>query len=296
MTARIIDGRAIAREMRREVAEQVEEFKMRYGRPPGLAVILVGDYAPSLYYVRTKARYCEDVGMYSEVHHLPAHTPEDEVLKLVDRLNHDGNIHGFLVQLPLPDHINPLRVQWAIDPEKDVDGLHPINVGRLVLGEDCLVPATPAGIMEALRREHIEVEGKRAVIVGRSNIVGKPMAMLLMHANATPTICHSRTRPLGDVTREGDILVAAVGVPELIKADMVKPGAVVIDVGVNRVEDPATEKGYRVVGDVAFDEVKEVASAITPVPGGVGPLTIAHLLVNNLIAARRQVEKEARSA
>ncbi len=296
MTARIIDGRAIAREMRREVAEQVEEFKMRYGRPPGLAVILVGDYAPSLYYVRTKARYCEDVGMYSEVHHLPAHTSEDEVLKLVDRLNRDGNIHGFLVQLPLPDHINPLRVQWAIDPEKDVDGLHPINVGRLVLGEDCLVPATPAGIMEALRREHIEVEGKRAVIVGRSNIVGKPMAMLLMHANATPTICHSRTRPLGDVTREGDILVAAVGVPELIKADMVKPGAVVIDVGVNRVEDPATEKGYRVVGDVAFDEVKEVASAITPVPGGVGPLTIAHLLVNNLIAARRQVEKEARSA
>jgi methylenetetrahydrofolate dehydrogenase (NADP+)/methenyltetrahydrofolate cyclohydrolase len=296
MTARIIDGRAIARDMRREVAEQVEEFKMRHGQPPGLAVILVGDFAPSLYYVRTKARFCEDVGMYSEIHHLPATTPEDEVLDLVDRLNNDDNIHGFLVQLPLPDHIDPLRVQWAISPEKDVDGLHPINIGRLVLGEDCLVPATPAGIMEALRREGIEVEGKRAVIVGRSNIVGKPLFMLMMHANATPTICHSRTRPLGDVTKEGDILVAAVGVPELIKADMVKPGAVVIDVGVNRVEDETTEKGYRLVGDVAFDEVREVASAITPVPGGVGPLTIAYLLVNNLTAARRQMENVKRDA
>ncbi len=292
MTARLIDGRAIAGQMRREVVEEVEEFKARYGRPPGLAVILVGDYPPSLSYVRTKARYCEDVGMYSDVHHLPAHTPEGEVLRLVDRLNKDPKIHGFLVQLPLPDHIDPLRVQWAIDPAKDVDGLHPINVGRLVLGEECLVPATPAGIMEALRREDIPVEGKRAVIVGRSNLVGKPMAMLLMHANATPTICHSRTRPLGDVTKEGDILVAAVGVPELIKADMVKPGAVVIDVGVNRIEDPTTETGYRLVGDVAFDEVKEVASAITPVPGGVGPLTIAQLLVNNLMAARRQMGRK----
>lgn len=289
MSARIIDGRAIARDLRREAAEEVEEFKARYGLPPGLAVILVGDHAPSLYYVRTKARYCEDVGMHSEVHHLPATTPQEEVLDLVDRLNNDDKIHGFLIQLPLPDHIDALRVQWAVSPDKDVDGLHPVNVGRLVLGEDCLVPATPAGIMEALRREDIPVEGKRAVIVGRSNIVGKPMAMLMMHANATPTICHSRTRPLGDVTQEADILVAAVGVPELIKADMVKPGTVVIDVGVNRVEDETTEKGYRLVGDVAFDEVKEVASAITPVPGGVGPLTIAHLLVNNLTAARRQM-------
>ncbi|MFQ5593738.1 MAG: bifunctional methylenetetrahydrofolate dehydrogenase/methenyltetrahydrofolate cyclohydrolase FolD [Anaerolineae bacterium] len=288
MTAHIIDGRAIAREMRREVTAEVEEFKAQYGRPPGLAVILVGDFAPSLYYVRTKARFCEDVGMHSEIHHLPADTPEDQVLDLIERLNTDDNIHGFLVQLPVPDHIDPLRLQWAISPEKDVDGLHPINVGRLVLGEDCLVPATPAGIMEALRREGIEVQGKRVVIVGRSNIVGKPLFMLMMHAHATPTICHSRTRPLGDVTREGDILVAAVGVPELIKADMVKPGAVVIDVGVNRVEDETAEKGYRLAGDVAFDEVKAVAGAITPVPGGVGPLTIAHLLVNNLTAARRQ--------
>ncbi len=293
MTARIIDGRAIAAQMRREVAEEVAAFKARHGYPPGLAVILVGDYPPSVYYVRTKARFCEDVGMYSEVHHLPENTPEEEVLALVDRLNKDPKIHGFLVQLPLPKHINPLRVQWAIDPAKDVDGLHPLNVGRLVLGERCLTPATPAGIMEALRREDIPVEGKRAVVVGRSNIVGKPMAILLMHANATPTICHSRTRPLGDVTREGDILVAAVGVPELIRADMVKPGAVVIDVGVNRVEDPTTEKGYRIVGDVAFEEVREVASAITPVPGGVGPLTIAQLLRNNLMAAQWQMEERA---
>jgi len=276
--------------MRREVAEEVAAFKARYGRPPGLAVILVGDYPPSVYYVRTKARFCEDVGMYSEVHHLPEKTSEEEVLALVARLNNDPKIHGFLVQLPLPKHIDPLRVQWAIDPAKDVDGLHPLNVGRLVLGERCLVPATPAGIMEALRREDIPVEGKRAVVVGRSNIVGKPMAILLMHANATPTICHSRTRPLGDVTREGDILVVAVGVPELIRADMVKPGAVVIDVGVNRVEDPQAEKGYRIVGDVAFEEVREVASAITPVPGGVGPLTIAQLLRNNLMAAQWQME------
>ncbi len=288
MTATLLDGKAVAAQIRQEVAEGVKAFTQAAGHPPGLAVLLVGDNPASVTYVTNKAKACEEVGIHSEVYHLPADTAESEVLALVARLNADPNVNGLFAQLPLPGHLNPVKIQTAIDPRKDVDGLNPISVGRLWMGEESLLPATPSGIMELLRRYDIALKGKRAVVVGRSMIVGKPMAALLLQEHATVTVAHSRTVPLGDVTREADVLVVAIGKAHLVTADMVKPGAVVIDVGTNRVEDATKKSGFRLVGDVDFAAVSEVAGLITPVPGGVGPLTIAMLLSNTLTAAKRQ--------
>lgn len=296
--AKIIDGNAIAEAIRAEVMEETEAFRKTHGHPPGLATVLVGNDPASEVYVRMKNRDAERVGFYSRQITLPADTPEEELLGVVEGLNADPTIHGILVQLPLPKGLNEDRVIRAIDPRKDVDGFHPMNVGRLAIGDpDVLAPCTPAGVVEMLLRSGYDPAGKRVVVVGRSNIVGKPLALLLLRrgrgGDATVTVAHSRTPDLGAVTREADILVAAVGVPELIRADMVKPGAVVIDVGVNRVEAPDTERGYKLVGDVAYEEVAERVEAISPVPGGVGPMTRTMLMKNTLEAARRLVEAVA---
>lgn len=290
MAAEVIDGKRIAEEIREEVRRDVEELKTR-GVEPGLAVVLVGDNPASTVYVRMKAKACEEAGIYSRVIKMPEETAQAELERVVDELNADPAIHGMLVQLPLPPQIEERAIINRIAPEKDVDGFHPVNVGRMMIGDPAAFhPATPAGVIELLLRTGNDPEGKRVTVLGRSNIVGRPLAVLLSHkrrgGNATVTLAHSRTRDLPAVMREADILVAAIGVPEFVKADAVKPGAVVIDVGVNRVDDPASEKGYRLVGDVAFDEVAEVAGAITPVPGGVGPMTIAMLLTNTVAAAR----------
>jgi methylenetetrahydrofolate dehydrogenase (NADP+)/methenyltetrahydrofolate cyclohydrolase len=288
--AELIDGKRIAAEIRQEVKEEVDELKGR-GVTPGLAVVLVGENPASGVYVRMKAKACEEAGIYSRVIRLPEDTIQADLEAVVDELNADGDIHGMLVQLPLPSQIREEAIINRIDPSKDVDGFHPMTVGRMVIGDpSAFRPATPAGVIELLMRTGNDPSGKRVTIVGRSNIVGKPLAVLLSQkmkgGNATVTLAHSRTPELPAVLREGDILVAAIGVPEFVRADAVKPGAVVIDVGVNRVDDPGSEKGYKLVGDVAFDEVSEVASAITPVPGGVGPMTIAMLLTNCIKAAR----------
>ncbi len=300
MSAELIDGRAIAADVRREVAAGVEELAAG-GRPPGLGVVLVGEDPASASYVRMKTRACEEVGIHAPDHHLPADAAEEEILDRVDRLNGDPEVDGILVQLPLPDHVDERGVMERIDPAKDVDGFHPGNVGRTLSGDpDAFRPATPAGIQELLRRIGYDPEGREAVVVGRSNIVGRPMASILMQrepwANATVTVAHSRTRDLAAVTRRAELLIVAIGRPETITAEMVRDGAVVIDVGSNRVDDPDAEKGYRWVGDVAFEEVREVASRITPVPGGVGPMTIAMLLRNTLRAARRHRQEAAAGA
>jgi methylenetetrahydrofolate dehydrogenase (NADP+)/methenyltetrahydrofolate cyclohydrolase len=293
MTARIIDGQAVAAEVRARVKEGVAALKEQTGCVPGLATVLVGDNPASETYVRMKGRACEEVGMRSIGHRLPATATQEEVESLVRSLNTDPSVHGILVQLPLPAHLNEEAILNAIGLEKDVDGFHPVNIGRLAMKgrEPLFAPCTPAGVIVLLDAAGVKIEGARAVVVGRSNIVGLPVSFLLLGRNATVTICHSRTRDLPAVTREADILVAAIGRPEMIRGDWVKPGAVVIDVGVNRVDDPTEKRGYRLVGDVAFDEVKEVASAITPVPGGVGPMTIAMLLQNTLRAAQRALLK-----
>ena len=288
MSAQIIDGKAVAAQIRAEVADSVKTFEAEHGYPPGLAVLLIGENPASVTYVNGKEKACAEVGIHSEVYRLPADVSEGEVMALVDRLNKDPRIHGLFAQLPLPAHLSEARVQLAIDPVKDVDGLHPVSVGRLWMGQEALVPATPMGILELLKRQGVQLKGKRAVVVGRSPIVGKPVAALLLQEHATVTIAHSRTQPLGDVTREADVLVVAIGKAEMVTGDMVKPGAVVIDVGINRVEDATKKSGFRLVGDVHFASAAEVASAITPVPGGVGPLTIAMLMVNTLTAAKRQ--------
>lgn len=292
MSAKIIDGNAMAAQIRGEVKEEVAELSSKYGLQPGLEVILIGDNPASAIYVRNKGRASEQVGIRSQTHHLPATVTTEEVLDLIDRLNADQTVQGLFVQLPVPDQVDEKALQRRISPAKDVDGLNPYNVGLLSLGEDCLVPATPSGIIEMLKREEVPIKGQNVTIVGRSNIVGKPLYMLCVREHATPTICHTRTRDLSAETSRADILVAAVGVPDLIKADMVKPDAVVVDVGISRVDDPKEEKGWRWGGDVRFDEVKEVASLITPVPGGVGPLTIAMLLKNCAKAARRLMAGE----
>lgn len=291
MTARILDGAALADEIRADVAREVAVLAAR-GVQPGLAVVIVGDDPASQVYVASKGKACLEAGMHSETIRLPEQATEEDLLEVVDRLNADPRIHGFLVQLPLPRHIDSERVLLRINPDKDVDGFHPMNVGRLLVGDrNAFRPATPYGVQQMLIRSGIETEGAHAVIIGRSNIVGKPMASLLIQpgpgGNATVTICHSRSRDLPGVARLADILIVAIGKPEFVTADMVRPGAVVIDVGINRVADPSTRKGYRIVGDVAFDEVARVAGAITPVPGGVGRMTIAMLLMNTLQAARR---------
>jgi methylenetetrahydrofolate dehydrogenase (NADP+)/methenyltetrahydrofolate cyclohydrolase len=282
MAARVIDGKAVGAAVRARVADEVIAYEAERGRTPMLVTVIVGDDPASEIYVRNKHRACEEVGMRSSHHGLPGDTSENELLELVAELGMDRDVDGILVQLPVPDQIDPDRVVAAIDPAKDVDGLTPVNAGRLAHGMPGLVPCTPAGVMELLRHEGVELEGAEAVVVGRSKLVGVPVARLLLQANATVTMCHSRTRGLAEVCKRGDVLVAAAGSPGLIGADAVKPGAVVIDVGTNRTED-----GLR--GDIDFEAALEVAEAITPVPGGVGPMTIAMLLVNTLAAARTRV-------
>ena len=292
MTAIVIDGKAIAAELRKEVAKGVEQLVATGTAPPGLATVLVGENPASQTYVRMKRKACAEVGIESFGYELPADTSQEDVEKVVKELNADSKVHGILVQLPLPAGLDEEAVLKAISIEKDVDGFHPLNIGRLAQKgrEPLFVPCTPAGCIVLLKKAGAQLEGARAVVVGRSNIVGMPAALLLVKENATVTICHSRTRDLPSVCREADVLIAAIGRPEMIRGDWIKPGAYVIDVGVNRVDDPSRKRGYRLVGDVAFEEAKEVAGAITPVPGGVGPMTIAGLLRNTLRSAQRTVD------
>lgn len=280
MSATIIDGKATGAKLRQTIKAETEAL-VAAGTTPGLAVILVGDDPASHTYVNNKKKGCAEVGFYSEVYELPAETTQQELLALVEKLNRQENIHGILVQSPLPKHLDEQAVVLAIDPAKDVDAFHPVNVGHIMMGDYRFLPCTPAGVMELLKAYDIDPKGKECVVIGRSNIVGKPMAMLLLHAHGTVTICHSRTANLAEVTRWADILVSAVGKAGFVTADMVKPGAVVIDVGMNR------NAQNRLCGDVDFEAVKEVAGAITPVPGGVGPMTITMLLRNTLTAAQK---------
>ena len=293
MTAKILDGKALAEEIRGEVATGVAEMQQKHGVTPGLAAVLVGDDPASAIYVRNKRRACDEVGMVSETILLPADSTNQQVLVQVQALNNDPRFHGILVQLPLPPQVDERLIMESLDPSKDVDGLHPFNVGKLVQGRADFVPGTPAGIQQILLRNGHDPAGANVVGCGRSDIVGKPMAILLMQradgANATVTVCHTRTKNMAEITRQADILVAGIGSPKVITADMVKEGAVVIDVGINRIDDASRKSGYRLVGDVDFAAVSEKASAITPVPGGVGPMTIAMLLVNTLTATRLSI-------
>lgn len=286
MTARRIDGKAAAAELRERVARGAAEFERRCGRPPGLATVLVGEDPASAVYVRMKGKATAEAGMASFAHHLPDTVSEGDLLDLVGELNRDERVDGILVQLPLPAQVDSARVIAALDPARDVDGFHPVNVGRLAIGLDALVPCTPLGCLHLLKAELGGLAGLDAVVIGRSNIVGKPMAALLVAESATVTIAHSRSRDLPGIVRRADIVVAAVGRAEMVRGDWIKPGATVIDVGINRV--PADDGKTRLVGDVAFDEALKVAGAITPVPGGVGPMTIAMLLRNTLVAAHRR--------
>ena len=289
MTAQIIDGNKVSQEVKDDVAKEGAAIKSR-GVTPHLVVVLVGENPASISYVRNKEKGCEEVGIQSETLRLPATVTEADVLKTVQKLNDDPGVHGILVQLPLPKHVDENKVLNAISPRKDVDAFHPVNVGKLLIGEADFMPCTPAGIQQLLMRSGNDPDGKHVVVCGRSNIVGKPVAAILVQkakgANATVTICHTGTKDMGAITRQADILVVASGRPKTITADMVKPGVVVIDVGVNRIEDATKKSGFRLVGDVDFDGVKEKAAAITPVPGGVGPMTIAMLLANTAKAAR----------
>jgi methylenetetrahydrofolate dehydrogenase (NADP+)/methenyltetrahydrofolate cyclohydrolase len=290
MTAQIIDGKQVAAEMRAELKEKVAELKTK-GVTPGLAVVLVGEDPASKSYVTAKERACEEIGIFSDDNRLPAETTEEDLLALIDKLNKDPKINGILVQLPLPKHIDEDKVLLAINPAKDVDGFHPVNVGKMVVGQDAYLPCTPHGVIQLLLRSNVKLEGAEVVVVGRSNIVGKPVANMLIQkaptGNATVTVCHTRTKNLAEHVRRADIIIAAAGWPNTITADMVKDGAVVIDVGVNRVEDATKKRGYRLAGDVDFEAVKEKASLITPVPGGVGPMTITMLLYNTVQSAEK---------
>ncbi len=292
MTAQIIDGKQIAANIRAKVADDVKAMKAETGYTPGLATVLVGDDPASATYVRMKQRACAEADIRSIGKLLPTDTSQDELVELVSQLNMDPGVNGILVQLPLPDHIDEETVLNSIDLKKDVDGFHPVNIGRLSMkGRDPLfIPCTPHGVIVLLQESDVKLSGAEAVIVGRSNIVGLPVAMLLQKENATVTICHSRTKDLAEHTRRADILVAAIGRTEMISGDMIKPGAAVIDVGINQKPDPTKKRGYRLVGDVEFDSAKEVAGAITPVPGGVGPMTIAMLMKNTLRAAEMALE------
>ncbi|MHC4571503.1 MAG: bifunctional methylenetetrahydrofolate dehydrogenase/methenyltetrahydrofolate cyclohydrolase FolD [Planctomycetota bacterium] len=288
--AQIIDGKQVAADMRAELKEEVAKLKEQ-GIVPGLGVILVGEDPASKSYVTAKERACEELGIYSDDNRLPAETSQEELLQKVKKMNADPKINGILVQLPLPKGLNESEVLLAIDPDKDVDGFHPMNVGKMMVGEKAFLPCTPHGVIQLLLRSGVTIEGAKVVIVGRSNIVGKPLANMLIQknakGNATVTVCHTRTKDLANHTRQADIVIAAAGRPNTITADMVKEGVVVIDVGVNRVEDATKKKGYRLVGDVDFEAVKEKASLITPVPGGVGPMTITMLLFNTVESAKR---------
>ena len=283
-----IDGKAVAAKIRAQVAQDVEALKAR-GICPGMAVVLVGDDPASKIYVNNKKKACAETGIYSEEHLLPAETTQEELLALIEKLNADEKIHGILVQSPLPKHLDEKLVVEHIDPRKDVDAFHPYNVGKIMIGDFTFLPCTPAGVIELIRSTGVPIEGKNCVVVGRSNIVGKPMAMLLLHNNGTVTICHSRTKNLAEICRGADILVAAVGKPKFITADMVKPGAVVIDVGMDR------DENGKLCGDVDFDAVEPIASYVTPVPGGVGPMTIAMLMKNAVRAAEIQCGEPLRS-
>lgn len=280
MTAPIINGKQISEDIRKDLRAEVEQL-VKQGFTPGLAVVLVGEDPASQVYVRNKEKACHELGYYSEVHRLPADTSQADLLALVDKLNHQANIHGILVQLPLPKHIDEKAVIDAMSPEKDVDGFHPINVGNLMIGDDSLLPCTPAGVIELIKRTGVEIAGKHAVVIGRSNIVGKPVSLLLQRENATVTMCHSHTANMKELTRLADILVVAIGRANFVDASYVKPGAVVIDVGMNRLDNG------KLAGDVDFESVKEISGPITPVPGGVGPMTITMLMQNTLIAAKR---------
>jgi methylenetetrahydrofolate dehydrogenase (NADP+)/methenyltetrahydrofolate cyclohydrolase len=288
MSANVIDGKQIAEDIRLKVKEAVAARVKNGLTVPGLATVLVGDNPASAVYVRSKHKACEEVGIISYAHSLPADASQAEVENLVSSLNKDPAVHGILVQLPLPAGLDEEEVLSTVSLEKDVDGFHPVNIGRLAQKgrEPLFVPCTPAGVMVLLEKAGAKLSGTRTVVLGRSNIVGMPVALLLIKANATVTICHSRTVNLAEETRQADILIAAIGQPNLVKADWVKPGAIVIDVGINRVDDPTNKRGYRLVGDVDYDEVSHVAGAITPVPGGVGPMTIAMLMQSTLHAAR----------
>jgi methylenetetrahydrofolate dehydrogenase (NADP+) / methenyltetrahydrofolate cyclohydrolase len=290
MAAKIIDGKVIAAQMREELKAQVADL-FREGIVPGLGVVLVGNDPASNSYVTAKEKACGEIGIYSDDNRLPADTTEEQLLELVGRMNHDPKIHGILVQLPLPKHINEDRVLLAIDPHKDVDGFHPVNVGKMVVGQEAFLPCTPHGVVQLLLRSGVKLEGAEVVIVGRSNIVGKPLANMLIQksrtGNATVTVCHTRTKDVAKYTKQADIVIAAAGKPGTVTADMVKDGVVIIDVGVNRIEDATKKNGFRLVGDVDFDAVSQKASLITPVPGGVGPMTITMLLFNTVASARR---------
>ena len=292
MSAVIIDGTKIAQDIRTEVAQGVAELQAQHGIVPGLAAVLVGDDPASAIYVRNKHRACQEVGIFSETFSLPHDITQDELVERVQAINEDDRFHGILVQLPLPPQIDERPVILVMNPDKDVDGLHPMSMGRLVEGKPLFVPGTPAGIQELLKRAGYRTEGKHVVICGRSNIVGKPAAIMMMQkaewANATVTVCHTATRDLAQFTRSADILIVAIGKANALTADMVAEGTVVIDVGMNRVEDATRRQGYRLAGDVDFEEVSKKAAAITPVPGGVGPMTVAMLLVNTLKAAQRK--------
>ena len=290
MTAKILDGKELAQTMREEMKAEIEQLQQEQGLTPGLAVVLVGEDPASVSYVTGKRKACAHVGIYSREENHSADMTEADLLALIQELNADPKIHGILVQLPLPDHINEKKVLYSIDPAKDVDGFHPFNVGEMMIGEDTFLPCTPHGVQQMLIRNDIDIASKHVVIVGRSNLVGRPLSNILSqkapNANATVTLCHSRTPDIGHYTRQADILVAAIGRPNTITADMVTEGTVVIDVGVNRVDDATKKRGYRLVGDVDYDAIKGKASAITPVPGGVGPMTITMLLYNTIKAAK----------
>ena len=283
--AKILSGKLVSARVKEELKIEVEKLT-KAGTKPGLAVVIVGDDSASKVYVANKEKACAELNMYSEKYALPAETTNEELLELINKLNADDNIHGILVQLPLPKHLDDKTIINHILPEKDVDAFHPTNVGKIMIGDFDFVPCTPAGVMELIKESGVSVEGKECVVIGRSNIVGKPMSMLLLHQNGTVTICHSRTKSLEEVTKRADILVAAVGIPKFVKANMVKPGAVVIDVGMDR------DENGKLCGDVDFDEVEPIAGAITPVPGGVGPMTISMLMRNTLTAAKRAHEKK----
>jgi methylenetetrahydrofolate dehydrogenase (NADP+)/methenyltetrahydrofolate cyclohydrolase len=292
MSAKIISGTEIAKQIREELKQEIAELKERHGVTPGLATVLVGDDPASKVYVGQKEKSCSNLGIYSERIDLPAGTSEEDILALIEKLNKNPKIHGILVQLPLPKHINETRVLYAVDPAKDVDGFHPVNVGQMVIGKKCFLPCTPHGILELLARSGVQTEGAEVVIVGRSNIVGKPILNLMLQkqpsGNATVTLCHTGTKDLAFHTKRADILIVATGHPKTVTGDMVKEGVVVIDVGVNRIGKTPEGKAI-LVGDVDFDSVKEKAAAITPVPGGVGPMTIVMLMKNTVEAARNTI-------
>ncbi len=290
----LLDGKKTSTDIKNEIAVEVAELKKSGKKVPHLAAIIVGDNGASITYVNAKVKACEKVGFESSLIRMPKETTEEELLNKIHELNTDDNVDGFIVQLPLPDHIDEQKVIMAVDPDKDVDGFHPTNVGKLTLNLPTFISATPYGIMELLDRYNIETSGKNVVVLGRSHIVGSPMSILLSQkrkkGNATVTLTHSRTKNLKEITKEADIIVAAIGIPEFLKGDMVKDGVTVIDVGITRIDDPSKKNGFRLVGDVAFDEVSPKCSYITPVPGGVGPMTIAMLMKNTLLALERKIK------